>query len=38
VVDAEEATATLTENGTLRVRVPKRGETTDEPSAESTEA
>ncbi len=38
VVDAEEATATLTESGTLRVRVPKRGETADEPSAESAEA
>ena len=38
VVDAEEATATLTENGTLRVRVPKRGETVDESNADSAEA
>jgi HSP20 family molecular chaperone IbpA len=38
VVDAEEAAATLTENGTLRVRVPKREEATDDPAAESVEA
>jgi len=38
MVDAEKATATLTESGTLRVRVPKRGEETDESNAESVEA
>jgi len=37
VVDAEAATATLTEHGTLRVRVPKHSEQMDESSAESTE-
>nr|WP_137283588.1 Hsp20/alpha crystallin family protein [Halorussus salinisoli] len=35
VVDAEEASATLTEHGTLRVRVPKRTEKTDESRTES---
>jgi HSP20 family molecular chaperone IbpA len=30
MVDAESASATLTEHGTLRVRVPKKGEQTDE--------
>ncbi|WP_115865719.1 Hsp20/alpha crystallin family protein [Halorussus litoreus] len=39
VVNAEEASATLTEQGTLRVRVPKRAEgATDEPDGESVEA
>ena len=37
VVDAEAATATLTEHGTLRVRVPKHSEQMDESSAESAE-
>jgi HSP20 family molecular chaperone IbpA len=37
VVDAEAATATLTEHGTLRVRVPKHGQQPDESSAESAE-
>jgi HSP20 family molecular chaperone IbpA len=37
-VNAEEATATLTEHGTLRVRVPKRVEMAEESEAESPEA
>ena len=37
VVDAEAATATLTEHGTLRVRVPKHSEQMDESSTESAE-
>jgi len=36
-VDATEATATLTEAGTLQVRIPKSGETTDVPVAEESE-
>nr|WP_276281189.1 Hsp20/alpha crystallin family protein [Halorussus sp. DT72] len=38
VVDAESATATLTEHGTLRVRVPKQVENADESRVESAEA
>ncbi len=38
VVDANEASATLTEHGTLRVRVPKREETADDSPTESAEA
>ncbi len=38
VVDAEEASATLTENGTLRVHVPKREAATDSSVPESAEA
>ena len=38
VVNAEEATATLTEHGALRVRVPKRVEATEASQAESPEA
>ncbi len=38
VVDAEEATATLTESGTLRVRVPKRTEEKGESDSVSAEA
>ena len=37
-VDAEEASATLTENGTLRVHVPKREAATDDSVPESAEA
>ncbi|MEF8801436.1 MAG: Hsp20 family protein [Halolamina sp.] len=38
-VDATDATATLTEAGTLQVRIPKSGETTEVPvSEESTDA
>lgn len=36
-VDAEEASAMLTEAGTLQVRIPKSGETTDVPVSEETE-
>ncbi|USZ68939.1 Hsp20 family protein [Halorussus salilacus] len=38
VVDAEAATATLTERGSLEVRVPKRGESVEAQDAESVEA
>jgi HSP20 family molecular chaperone IbpA len=38
VVNAEEATATLTEHGTLRVRVPKHAEQIDESETQSPEA
>ncbi|WP_132057389.1 Hsp20/alpha crystallin family protein [Halorussus amylolyticus] len=38
LVDAEEASATLTEHGTLEVRVPKRAEEADEQDGESVEA
>jgi HSP20 family molecular chaperone IbpA len=38
VVNAEEATATLTEHGTLRVRVPKRVEATEDSQTGSPEA
>jgi HSP20 family molecular chaperone IbpA len=38
VVDAEAATATLAESGTLKVRVPKREATSDDSPIESVEA
>ena len=38
VVDAKAASATLTEHGTLRVRVPKQEQTTEDSQSESVEA